>query len=319
MKQPFRHIALHRLPGILFVAGLLCSCQQTDPQMDLLPDPPEQTRSCADSLLCWDGGAIPDTVELNKVSFDEYFTIPSLHPATLANAVYKWEIYENGVWTPFDGGESLRQSTLTKHTAKFRRKASNPCFAACSNECTVINYAFQEDPRQGTGINSNPINLGTYDSDFTVTQAVDTRAEHFRDIDRLRFCGNDVFLELEVTRRMYVELITGTMPMAVWLDVQDLSNGRGYLYSGISSGTLADVWPGAEKIFFPTPDDAELYPEWIKILDLLPGKYGIQLQGRKAYNIECVNHIISICLRGTAEPETEPMSTNQQQPKTPLL
>ena len=78
--------------------------------------------------------------------------------------------------------------------------------------------------------------------------AVDTSGEYFWDIDRLRGCGNDLIFELEITRTMYVDIITASVPVSVWLDVWGATDP----YSNISSEPLADIWNGAEYILFPT-------------------------------------------------------------------
>lgn len=147
---------------------------------------------------------------------------------------------------------------------------------------------------------SNMIKLGPYSDNFIKIMAVDTSGEYFWDIDRLRGCGNDLIFELEITRTMYVDIITASVPVSVWLDVWGATDP----YSNISSEPLADIWNGAEYIPFPTypaSDEEDPDPTMLTFY-LSPGKYKIQLQGCPKYNyadISAANQVICLSLRGT--------------------
>lgn len=252
-------------------------------------------------------GTITELVELYKTGFTLYFDILSESAASLTESVYYWEINSGNNWVTYTNyigsGESLTHlNSSYGRITKFRRVISTPFGSVYSNECTVINYAVREDPQEGT-FRSKAIKIGPYGSNFTETIAIDTRGEYFRDDDRLNGGGNDAFFELEITERMYVDIITGAVPMSVWLDVWNkVPDGKDY-YNNISSGPLAEIWNPAEYILFPVIEDEPQYPEeWIKTFYLFPGKYAIMLQGSKVYNSGAVNDVISISLRGTALP-----------------
>lgn len=248
------------------------------------------------------GGTIPELIELNKTGFDRYFDIPYLtQPSSIASEQ-----------TTLSG--LLRQSIPEQRITKHRIMRSSPFGPVYSNECTIINYAYMEDPLQGTDIDNNMIKLGPYDNNFTKIVAIDTRREYFRDIDRLRGCGNDAFIELEITKKMYIDIITASIPMSIWLDVW----GEEHIYANISSGPLAERPSDNEYIpyLFPTfpTSDEEAPDPFMQTFYLPPGKYTIQVQGSKVYNSGTVNEVISVSLRGTCmdHDPTVPIPTPQQ-------
>lgn len=264
------------------------------------------------------GGTIPELIELNKTGFNRfYFDIPYLTEPSLTASECTWEVYKNGLWTSSGSGEKyIRLPIPEQRITKYRASISTPFGPAYSNECTIVNCAYLEDPRQGTDWETNILKLGPYDNGFTKIMAIDSSGEYFRDFDRLRGCGNDICIELEITTKMYIQIKTGSVPVSVWLDVWAAEAS----YSGVSSEPYAETWPGAEYIPFPTFTDE--IPGPIPEPDaysffLIPGKYKIQLQGCPKYNysdISVANQVICFSLRGTCmdHDPTIPIPTPQQ-------
>lgn len=264
------------------------------------------------------GGTIPELIELNKTGFNRfYFDIPYLTEPSLTASKSTWEVYKNGFWTPFGSdAKHIRLPIPEQRITKYRASISTPFGPAYSNECTIVNCAYLEDPRQGTDWGTNILKLGPYDNGFTKIMAIDSSGEYFRDFDRLRGCGNDICIELEITSKMYIQIKTGSVPVSVWLDVWAAEAS----YSGVSSEPYAEAWPSAEYIPFPT--FADEIPGPIPDPDaysffLIPGKYQIQLQGCPKYNysdISVANQVICFSLRGTCmdHDPTIPIPTPQQ-------
>lgn len=264
------------------------------------------------------GGTIPELIELNKTGFNRfYFDIPYLTEPSLTASKYTWEVHKNDLWTTAGSGENhIRLPIPEQRITKYRASISTPFGPAYSNECTIVNCAYLEDPRQGTDWGANILKLGPYDNGFTKIMAIDSSGEYFRDFDRLRGCGNDICIELEITTKMYIQIKTGSVPISVWLDVWAAEAS----YSGVSSEPYAEIWASAEYIPFPTFADA--IPGPIPDPDaysffLIPGKYHIQLQGCPKYNysdISVANQVICFSLHGTCmdHDPTIPIPTPQQ-------
>ena len=245
------------------------------------------------------GGTIPELIELNKTGFNRLFIdIPFLSEPSLGDA----------------GENPIRVPIPNQRITKFSHVTSTPFGPVYTNECTIINHADLEDPLQGTDSGNNILKLGPYNSDFTKVLAIDTRREYFRDIDRLRGCGNDVFIRLEITEKMYIEIKTASVPMGVFLDVWSETE---HLFAGNASEPLIDIWFDAEYIPFPTFEDdipGPMPDPDARSFYLTPGKYELMLQGAKKYNSGAVNEVISLSLRGTCmeHDPTVPIPTPQQ-------
>lgn len=283
---------------LLLAAAGLVSCQQPD----LLADAPAPAMTRSQNGCCLDPGAIPERIELNRTQFDLHLDIPSLRDVEVVDPAYSWQMLADSVWTDCQAsGTSYHASVPSRHITKFRRKVATPCEFGYTNECTVVNYAYREDPFEGTGP-YDAIKIGAFDRDFFETLSVDTQGPNFRDIDRLQYCGNDAFLEFEITRRMYVEVLTSAYNMNIWLDLQNLDTGDA-CYSDISSGPVAELSPGNVPAPFPAFDTEE-YPVvlWQKVFDLAPGKYRIQIQGCRVYNSGADSGVLCLRLRGTVYP-----------------
>lgn len=234
-----------------------------------------------------DAGAIPDTIHLNKTTFDYDFNIHSIAPST--NLDYNWEIDHGTGWVNYtDFLANSSQSLPSQRLTRLRCILVTPAGTACSNICTVINHAFRDDPRAGSDF-GHAIQLGPFGSDFTESLVVDTRGEYFWDQDRATGGGNDAFINLTLTEPMTVEIITGAAIMMVRTDC--------WMYFDISSmpyGTSGNPIPTFDTY---DPGRSELIRR-----DLLPGSYNILIQGSKATNAGMVNGILSVSLRGTVNP-----------------
>lgn len=298
MKRLFQGSMMPCLLGILFATVSLAGCQKSDLGMDALADD-ALTRGYE-----FDGGAISELIEFNKTGFNSDFEILSLKGSSLPYPKYRWEINTGSQWVDFkvstEGLSNLyidNGSLPCQRIIKFRRSvtsSSNPT-PLYSNECTFVNYAFQEDLRWGTDTDANAVKLGPYNTDFTESLLFDTRGDYFRDLDYISYHGNDAFMQLELTESMLVEIITGATPMLVRLNVWS-DEDMEYKYAGDSSRPI--YGGGIDCVPFPTFDDPNPNSEIIT-LDLHPGIYLVQVQGGKATNGGTVNAPISISLRGT--------------------
>lgn len=261
------------------------------------------------NLAFLDGGEIPELVEINKIGIHHVLIIPSLRHQTIPGAQYAWSIsrdghpialrnYSNGSGENLISGENLRSGETTNgRIFQLKRSLTYQHKTVWSNECTLINHAFEEDPRTGSGFD-NMIDLGTYDRDFTVMQTVDTRGEYFRDQDRAAQGGNDAFMSLKLTRRMTVHITTGATICFVRLEVMDDS---GVEYFDISSTPFSAKWGLQDDYPFILIDETNPAAETVT-LDLLPGKYTLVIQGSEAYNGRYKNHVLGIRLRGEVQP-----------------
>lgn len=238
-----------------------------------------------------DAGAIPDTIHLNKTTFDYKWDIASLREASQPSET-ALEIDTGTGWEVFHPSDSPGMNEFMdgpfQRIVKFRRRIVTPAGTAYSNICTVVNHAFRDDPRAGSDF-GHAIQLGPFGSDFTESLVVDTRGEYFWDQDRATGGGNDAFINLTLTEPMTVEIITGAAIMMVRTDC--------WMYFDISSmpyGTSGNPIPTFDTY---DPGRSELIRR-----DLLPGSYDILIQGSKATNAGMVNGILSVSLRGTVNP-----------------
>lgn len=243
------------------------------------------------------GGTIPELIELNKTGFNRfYFDIPYLTEPSLTAQEYTWQVYKSGLWTSSASGMNpIRLPIPEERITKYRASTSTPFGRVYSNECTIINYAITEDPLLATDSGDNILKLGPYDTDFSEVLLIDTRGEYFRDYDRLRGCGNDAFIEFEITHRGNIEITTASMPIGVWIDVWSETD---LLFSGVTSEPFIDIWYDTEYVPLPILNDENPNPA-SQLFSLTPGKYMIQVQGAKKYNSGAVNELININIRGT--------------------
>ena len=255
-----------------------------------------------------DAGTLPDLLEINKTEIYHVVVITPTGGTQIPGATYEWEISRDGHPIAFESyyapdDESFSWSGPTGgRTTLFRRRLTFGNKSVLSNECTVIDHAFQEDPLKGTGFD-NMIDLGTYGSDFIVTQTIDTRGEYFWDQDQTTQGGNDAFMTLELTRRMTVHITTGASICFVCLEIM---NDEGVSYFDISSTPFSAKW-GFENYYpFALLDDKNPGAEPVT-LEMLPGKYQIVIQGSEAYNGRYKNHVLGIRLRGVAFLEPIPI------------
>ncbi len=257
-----------------------------------------------------DAGTLPDLLEINKTEIYHALVITPTGGTELPGATYEWEISRDGHPIAFEGHYAADNKSFSwsgptgGRITLFRRRLTFGNKSVLSNECTVIDHAFQEDPLKGTGFD-NMIDLGTYGSDFVVTQTVDTRGENFWDQDRATQGGNDAFMTLELTRRMTVHITTGASICFVRLQIMD---EEGFGYFDISSTPLCAKSPlGLTNTYpFSMLDDKNPEAETVT-LDLLPGKYQIIIQGSEAYNGRYKNHVLGIRIRGEASLEPIPI------------
>lgn len=252
-----------------------------------------------------DGGAITDSLVLNYRNFDDGYEIESLRDASYTSSGYQWEIDKGNGWEllPQTGaGLIFYYEAPYRHLTRFRRSVVTPAGTAYSNVCTVINYAFGDDPQAGSDPQAHAVKIGPFAGDFSQSFLFDTRGDYFSDLDRATGCGNDAFITLTLDRPTLLEFITGASPMWVYTMIWSERDAK-YLYSGSSSIPYAEV-PGHP---IPTFDSYEPYPGIIR-LELNPGEYRIQVQGSKATNNGVVNGVISISLRGFGGPVPTPVT-----------
>lgn len=247
-----------------------------------------------------DAGAIEESVEMNKTAFDNGFCIRSLRDAPLPQPDYQWEVYQDNGWvdyTDYRATDASLEAWILHYSAKFRRRVSSPFGDAFTNECTVINYSFREDPLAGTDPSDHAVQMGPYNSDFERLEVFDTRGEHFQDLDMATLCGKDAFMDLILTCPMLVEFKTASPIMGVMLFVRrEEPEPFEIYYSDRSSSPYSEFWNE-----FPSFEKEE---EHAKIIALyLPaGKYSIQVEGTKAFNAGIVDQLIGLRIRGTVGP-----------------
>lgn len=247
----------------------------------------------------FDGGAITDSIVLNYGSFDDGYAIQSLRAGSITSSGYRWEIDKGAGWEEYPGSEAgliFYYEAPYRHETKYRRSVVTSFGTAYSNICTIINYAFGDDPQAGSDPETHAVKIGPFAGDFSQSFLFDTRGDSFSDLDRATGGGNDAFITLTVDRPTLLEFITGASPMRVWTAVWN-DNDRRYLYFDYSSNAYASV-PGRP---IPTFDAYEPYSGIVQ-LELTPGEYRIQVQGSKATNSGAVDGVISISLRGFTGP-----------------
>lgn len=251
------------------------------------------------------GGTIEERIEINRTSFSAYLDIKGLTPGCYPESAYKWETDAGNGWVGISMYEEelAYYTTPLQHLTKFRRVIETPLGAAYSNECTVVNYAYREDPRVGTDFEEHVVRLGPYDSGFEATEIFDTRGEYFEDLDRALNYGNDACLELILDRGMWVDFLTGSPVMgvvlAVWSDEEmkyTVEYETGFLPYG----------PGDGFPSFENPDEfATVIPRYLN-----PGRYRINIQGKKVSNAGVVNHLLGISMHGYLGPQP-PLSESE--------
>lgn len=236
-----------------------------------------------------DGGAIPDTIHLNKTTFDYKWDIAFLRIPSLPSNDYL-EIDKGIGWEDFHPSPTMGGllDGHFQHLINLRHRIVTPAGTAFSNVCTVVNHAFRDDPRTGSSF-EHAIELGPFGAGFTESLVVDTRGEYFWDQDRTTGGGNDAFINLTLTEPMTVEIITGAAIMMVRTDC--------WMYFDISSMPY-----GISGNPIPTFDTYDPQRSELIRRDLLPGTYDILIQGSKATNAGMVDGILSISLRGTVNP-----------------
>lgn len=247
----------------------------------------------------FDGGAITDSIVLNYGSFDDGYEIRSLRAGTITSSGYRWEIDKGAGWEEYPGSDAeliFYYEAPYRHETKYRRSVVTSFGTAYSNICTIINYAFGDDPQAGSDPETHAVKIGPFAGDFSQSFLFDTRGDYFSDHDRATGYGNDAYITLTLDRPTLLEFITGASPMRVFTMIWSERDEK-YLYSDHTSNAYTAV-PGHP---IPTFDSYEPYPGIIR-LELNPGEYRIQVQGSKATNSGAVNGVISISLRGFTGP-----------------